>query len=426
MTNYTELFTGIDSKVKLSTGNTVIPINFDNGATTPPLKSVVKAINENINNYGPIARGVGQKGDICTKRFEDARDTILDFFNLKGSDTHTVIFTKSTTEGMNLLANILIKDKSQTILTTRMEHHANDLPWRYTCNVLYVEVDRLGRINIDEIEQKLISNKGSIKYVSLTAASNVTGYMNPIHDIAKICHKYSAKIIVDGAQIVAHKKVDMKGTDTLDQIDFLVFSAHKVYAPFGSGAIIGLKEYLKNVDPFLKGGGCVEGVFDDFCIWNNIPNRLEAGTQNYFGTIAMSKSLTDLKAIGLDNVYSHEMEIKNHLIGNMAKMDRVILYGDTQNIEDRLGVIGFNVENIVYEDVAKKMANDMGIALRCGKFCAHPYVYRLMGISDLNGYIDVASTNEDIGMIRASIGLYNTLEEANTFLNALEYIIKTM
>lgn len=420
---YRELFEGIETEVKLSNGSYIIPINFDNGATTPPLKSVINTILEDIKYYGPIARGLGQKGDICTKKFEEARENVLDFFNLKGNNTHTVIFTKSDTEGLNLLANILIKDNNTKVLTTRMEHHANDLPFRYKSQVLYVDVDSLGRINIDDIRKKLAEHKGKIRLVTITGASNVTGYINPINEIAKICHENDAKIIVDAAQLVAHKDINMKGNTKDEQIDFLTFSAHKAYAPFGSGAIVGLIEDLKDVDPFLRGGGCVKGVFDENVIWALPPQLHEAGTQNFLGVMAMVQALKDLKQIGFDNIQSHELYIKDYLIKEMKKIDKVILYGDTENTNDRLGVISFNINGMNYEEVAMKMANDMGIALRCGKFCAHPYAYRLLGVSDMNGYIDVVSDEENLGLIRVSLGLYNTIEEAKTFIEALQYIV---
>lgn len=420
---YRELFEGIDTKVKLSNGSYIIPINFDNGATTPPLKSVVNTILEDIKYYGPIARGLGQKGDICTQKFEEAREDVLDFFNLKGNNTHTVVFTKSDTESLNLLANILIKDNDTKVLTTRMEHHANDLPFRYKSQVLYVDVDTLGRINIDNIREKLIEHKGQIKLVTITGASNVTGYVNPINEIAKICHENGAKIIVDAAQLVAHKEINMKGNTKDEQIDFLTFSAHKAYAPFGSGAVVGLTKDLQNVYPFLKGGGCVKGVFDDNVIWTSPPQLHEAGTQNFLGVMGMVKALKDLKQIGFDNIQNHEFYIKDYLIKEMKKIDNVIIYGDTEDISDRIGVISFNIKGMNYEEVAMKMANDMGIALRCGKFCAHPYVYRLLGVSNINGYTDVVSDEENLGLIRVSLGLYNTIEEAKTFIKALQYIV---
>ncbi|WP_296647836.1 aminotransferase class V-fold PLP-dependent enzyme, partial [Romboutsia sp. 13368] len=258
--DYRDLYDGIDDKIQLPSGKYITPINFDNGATTPPLKSVTKAIQDNIKNYGPIARGVGFKGEYCTSRFNNARDTILEFFGLGDCNTHTVIYTKSDTESLNILANSLIKDKEDMILTTRMEHHANDLPFRRLGRMTYVDVDELGRINIDDIEKELKKANGKIKIVTVTGASNVTGYITPIHEIAKLAHRYGAIIIVDGAQLVAHKEININGNCEEESIDFLTFSAHKAYAPFGSSAIVGLIKDLYSKEPFEKGGGCVDYV----------------------------------------------------------------------------------------------------------------------------------------------------------------------
>lgn len=414
--NYRNLFDGVNNPIRLENGKVLIPINFDNGATTPPLRSAVATINGNIKNYASIGRGAGQKADYCTKKFEESRDDILEFFNLKETTSHTVVFVKSTTEGLNLLANVLVKDKRELILTTRMEHHANDIPWRFCARVDYIEVDALGRIQLEDIERKLMRYRGQVKYVSITAASNVTGYINDINKIARICHKYGAKIVVDGAQIVAHKEVNMRGECEEEQIDFLVFSAHKAYAPFGSGAVIGLKDYLGDVEPFLKGGGIVEHVYDDSLEWNRIPERLEAGTQNFLGVIAMARALKDLKSIGFEQIFEHERQVKEYLIHEMKQMQHVILYGDTNHIEDRLGIVCFNVKGCKFETVAEEFAKQKGISMRYGKFCAHPYCDRLLGERFRPKY-----KKEDVetGMIRVSLGLYNTMEEASVFIKHL-------
>lgn len=420
--NYRYLYDGIEEKIQLPNGKYITPINFDNGATTPPLKSVTKEILDNIKNYGPIARGVGFKGEYCTTRFNNARNTILEFFGLDGCNTHTVIYTKSDTESLNILANLLIKDKEDIILTTRMEHHANDLPFRKLGKMVYVDVDDLGRINIDDIEKELKKANGKIKIVTVTGASNVTGYITPIHEIAKLSHKYGAIIIVDGAQLVAHKEVNMKGKCEEESIDFLTFSAHKAYAPFGSGAIVGRKDCLNIKNIFLTGGGCVAGVFDEDTILTSIPERFEAGTQNLFGVIAMEQALKDLKNIGFKNIEKHEEELKNYAINSMKNINNVVLYGDTNCTNDRLGVITFNIKDMNYEEVALKMATEKGISLRSGKFCAHPYVFRLLGACDSDSYRDIVSGDYFYGMVRASFGLYNTTEEIDIFLNQLELI----
>lgn len=415
--NYRNLFVGVDRYIQLKNGKKVIPINFDNGATTPPLKCAVKAIEDQLDYYGSIGRGTGFKSTYCTKQFQEARNDILRFFHLEPEKEHTVIYVKSTTEGLNLLAYTL-GGRHTIVLSTRMEHHANDLPWRYYArHVDYVDVESDGRLSIDQIERKLREYRGNIKYVAVTAASNVTGYVNDINKIASICHKYGAKIIVDAAQLVAHREINMAGTCKEEQIDFLVFSAHKAYAPFGGGAVIGLCESLGHVEPFLKGGAAVSQVFEFSQEWLTIPDRLEAGTQNYFGVISMASALNKLKEIGFLNIEQHENELKNYLNERMKKIPHITLYGDCENTADRLGILIFTVKDHDYEKISDELGIKIGAATRCGKFCAHPYVTRLLNVRN---YPDNSKEQDDCGMIRLSLGLYNTKQEADRFLWYLE------
>lgn len=422
---YRDLFIGVDNPVILSSGNLAMPIGFDNGATTPSFKSSYRVLSKGLESYGAVARGTGQKSEITTQNYEDTRKIILNFLGIGNDSKYTAVFGKTTTECINLLANILIKDKNDKILTTRMEHHANDLPWRYSATVEYIEVDKMGRISIDSIENKLRENCGEIKYVTVTGASNVTGYINPIHEIAKICHKYNAKIIVDAAQLIAHKEINMKGKGSGEEIDFLVFSSHKAYAPYGIGVIVGLVDELSNVTPFLKGGACVKAVTDNDVIWDDPPALHEAGSPNSLGAIATGRALQQLKKIGFDNIYKHEMMLKEFIISEMKKIDKVILYGDNNNIDDRLGIIVFNIDGEDYRTIGKRYADEMAIALRIGKFCAHPYVNRLMGVSDKTACYN-AYNKPTNGMIRLSLGLYNTMEEARAFIAYTKYLISTL
>lgn len=423
MMNYRHLFDGIEIPVKLGGRRNIIPINFDNGATTPPLKWVNETVRKNALSYGPIARGAGQKGDKCTEQFEASRESVLDFLNLLGRNDYSVIYVKNTTEGLNLLANVLFEYKDCTVLTTRMEHHANDLPWRHTAHVEYVEVDKSGRISLKEIENHLAQNP-SIKFVTVTGASNVTGYINPIHEIARIVHRYDAKLIVDAAQLVAHRAINMAGRCEAEQIDFLVFSGHKMYAPYGAGAIVGLTSYLNNIHPFLRGGGAVDVVLDNDVIWSESPYLHEAGTQNYLGVMALVASMQVLKKIGFDEIEEHETRIKNYLLKELSKIPEVILYGDVDYSVNRLGVIVFNVRGMHFEEVAFKLASQFGIATRYGKFCAHPYVDRMLGINEEQRQISEHTHNgEDIGMVRISLGLYNTMGEAKDFIHSLRCLI---
>ena len=297
-----------------------------------------------------------------------------------------------------------------------MEHHANDLPWRYASDVDYVEVDSKGRLNLKQLEEKLSKEKFS--YVSITGASNVTGYINPINSIAKIVHRYGAKLIVDGAQLIAHRKIDMLGKHPDESIDFLVFSAHRMYAPYGIGVIVGLKDNL-NTLPFLKGGGAVKTVSDSDVIWKPVPERHEAGTQNFLGIVALTASIDMIKKVGYNHIVSHENYLRSYLIDELKKIPNVILYGDCDNIDDRLGVISFNIEGKDYDYVSRKLADDFGIATRYGKFCAHPYVNRLLNIDDNTIISKAISGEKSSGMIRLSLGLYNTLREAKYVIKAI-------
>ena len=419
--NYRYLFDGVDLTIKLSDGAYVTPICFDNGATTPPFKCVNKEIMKHMQMYGSIGRGKGPKSEYSTRVYEKCREYIKQYFNIAGDNKYTVIFTKNTTEGMNLLANTLINSKCDKVLTTRMEHHANDLPWRYTSNVIYVDVDKEGKVNIGDIEDALINHKGEIKYVTITGASNVTGYVNPINDIARVAHKYGAKIIVDAAQLAPHREINMKGTGNNDSIDFLALSSHKMYAPYGSGVVIGLTEDLKNKEPFLKGGGAVDLVFDYDIYWSEPPSKFEAGTPNYLGVIALYTAMNKLKEIGFDKIQEHEELLKNRLLDGLEGMDRIVLYGTREC--DRLGVVPFNIDGINYENVADRLSYIRGIGVRQGAFCAHTYVRRLLGISDEEAQALLSRDCKAAGMIRASFGLYNTCQEVDEFLDTLDFMI---
>lgn len=423
MNSYRALFDGIETLMPLENGHEIVPINFDNGATTPPLKCVNLAIAENMLKYGPISRGTGQKGDYCTTKFDQSRQRILKFFGVAYNPNYSVVYVKNATEGMNLLATILPTKQTDKILVTRMEHHSNDLPWRNKMEVVYLDTDHLGRISLEKVEEKLKSYRGGIKYLSVTGASNVTGYITPIQQLAKLCHKYGAKIIVDAAQLVAHRQVDMQGVEGDDSIDFLVFSGHKAYAPYGVGAVVGKFYELGRRNPMMWGGGMVDKVSDAQATLGSVPECYEAGTQNFLGIMGLVEALDALSKIGYDAIISHESALRDYLLDEMKKNNKIILYGDTDHRSSRLGVIPFNIRGISCEEVATILANRYGIATRFGKFCAHPYVERILTRSDvpLN---DTPDYYGEYGMVRISLGLYNTEEEARRFLKAIAEIME--
>lgn len=418
-----DLFVGLDEKVYDCEGCCIDGINFDNAATTPPFKSSIDYIREISNTYASIGRGTGQKAEISTRLYQESRNFLLDFFNVKDKNDYVVIYVNNSTEGINRLANVLPKIKDEVVITSRMEHHSNDLPWRKRGKVDYVEVDKLGRLKIEELEELLRKNCGKVRYVSLTGASNVTGYINDIHSIAKIVHRYGAKLIVDGAQLVAHKKIDISGKCKEEQIDFLVFSSHKIYSPFGVGAIIGLRQDINNGQPDYVGGGTVELVEDNNIVYLSSPDKNEAGTPNFLGVMALVNSIATIKTIGYDYIEEHERMLLKKIIEGLKCIPSVINYGDTENLEDRLGIATFNIKGIYHRDVAEILAKKKGISVRHGWFCAHPYCRRLMNITQAEAREFLNNPNKKmLGMVRVSFGIYNSEEEIDTFLNVMNDI----
>lgn len=417
-----KLFVGLDKKVNINGKGRIVPINFDNAATTPPFKRVVKRVLETTEYYGSIARGDGQKSQYCSDLYEECRRYILKYFNAP-EEIYTAIFVGNTTDGLNKLSNILINNKEDIVITTRMEHHSNDLPWRNKCDLKYVEVNEDGRININEIEELIERYKEKVKYITITGASNVTGYINDIRKISGLIHKYGGKIIVDGAQLVPHKKIYMYKKDSLENIDFLVFSGHKIYAPFGSGAIIGLRKDFNNNLPDTKGGGTVEYVIDNNQLWLNTPEKNEAGTPNLFGAVAIMEAMKEIEKIGFERIEKNENELLQYLINGLKELNRVKLYADNDCIDDRLGILVFTIDGMKYYEVGEKLSEIKAIGVRQGGFCSHPYTRRVLGIPN-NQLQEYINKNGIPGLVRLSLGIYNSKKEANIFLETVELLCR--
>lgn len=417
-----KLFVGLDKKVNINGKGRIVPINFDNAATTPPFKRVVKRVLETTEYYGSIARGDGQKSQYCSDLYEECRRYILKYFNAP-EEIYTAIFVGNTTDGLNKLSNILINNKEDIVITTRMEHHSNDLPWRNKCDLKYVEVNEDGRINITEIEELIERYKEKVKYITITGASNVTGYINDIRKISGLIHKYGGKIIVDGAQLVPHKKIYMYKKDSLENIDFLVFSGHKIYAPFGSGAIIGLRKDFNNNLPDTKGGGTVEYVIDNNQLWLNTPEKNEAGTPNLFGAVAIMEAMKEIENIGFERIEKNEKELLQYLINGLKELNRVKLYADNDCIDDRLGILVFTIDGMKYYEVGEKLSEIKAIGVRQGGFCSHPYTRRVLGIPN-NQLQEYINKNGIPGLVRVSLGIYNSKKEANIFLETVELLCR--
>ncbi|MBO4819765.1 MAG: aminotransferase class V-fold PLP-dependent enzyme [Firmicutes bacterium] len=424
--NIREYVIGVDEPVELNDGTMQPLINFDNAATTPALKPVMDAVDEEMRMYGSIGRGFSQKSNHSTDLYLETRETVLNFVGADPND-YTCFYVNNTTDGLNKLASALIESEDDLVLCTRIEHHANDLSWRERCQVIYAEVDEQGRIIYEDIERLLTEYEGRVKYVCVTAASNVTGYVTDVHRVAKMAHAHGARMVVDGAQIVAHRQFSMKGDTPEEDIDFFVFSAHKMYSPYGSGAVIGPWEVLVKHMPEFYGGGIVKLVTDYDVKYKSAPDVYEAGSPNYPGIVGMAKAMEVLQEVGFDAISEHEKILNRRLIDGLRQIDGIILYGDCDNIDDRVGVVTFNFEDINSYILAARLTDTGGVATRRGAFCAHPYVWRMMGISD-----EQAATYENCidmntpGMIRVSFGIYNTEEEVDRFLEILNNVVNAM
>lgn len=423
--NYRHLVAGADTKIPLKNGQLATAINFDNAASTPPFVSVMEEIVKFSTMYSSIHRGTGYKSQFSSQLFEEARSIVIKFVNADPLQD-TVIFVKNTTEAINKLSYRLWEGKKKSvILSTCMEHHSNDLPWRNKFQVDYVQTDPYGKLSLEDLESKLIKHKGNVKLVTVTGASNVTGYVNPIHKIAELAHRYRAKILVDGAQLVPHNAINMKPENPLQHIDYLAFSAHKMYAPFGIGVLIGPKETFKQGISEIVGGGTAETVTHDWVVWDNPPHKEEAGSPNVMGVVALVAAIRTLTTIGMRNIDHYENQLTNYANSKLKSIPGITFYSQTALGEPRIGVIPFNIKGIAHERVATILSDQAGIAVRTGCFCTQPYIQRLLSISpkQMEFYrrsVDAARP----GVVRISFGLYNDFGEIDVLTQLLERIIK--
>ena len=421
-----EQVVGIDKKVPTLEG--IKPyVNFDNAASTPTLKPVLDKLNEFLEWYSSIHRGSGFKSLLSSEAYEKARLRIGEFFkaDLK---KNTVIFGKNTTEALNKLAYRFPFRKDSVVLSSMMEHHSNDLPWRKKANVIHIRITPDGRLDLNDLEEKLKRYKGRIDLVAIAGASNVTGFLNPIHQIAKMVHQVGAKLVVDAAQLAPHRPIDLKPDSDPEHIDFLAFSAHKIYAPFGTGVLIGSKSFFEEGDPELVGGGTIEIVTLDMVMWAEPPDKEEAGSPNVVGAVALAEAIKFLNELGMDNLAYHEKNLCEYLLKKLPEIKGLSLYGDSsKDCEDRLGVFAFNFKGMHHALVSAILSYEGGIGVRHGCFCAHPYVKALLGIGpeETEKYISQIKNNNRAklpGAVRVSFGFYNNYEEIDYLIEWLKKI----
>jgi selenocysteine lyase/cysteine desulfurase len=419
---------GINTRVPLLDGTTRPYVYLDNGASTPALGGVVDAVAEFLPWYSGVHRGTGFKSLLATRVFDAAHDAVGSFV---GADltTNTVIFTKNSTECINKLSNRFCFRPGDTVVTTLMEHHSNDLPWRKNATTVHVGTRPDGRLDLEAVKRAIASSGGKVRLVAVSGASNITGLCPPIHDIAVWAHAAGAKIFVDAAQLAPHRSIEVGADDDPGHIDFLAVSAHKMYAPYGTGALVGPRSFFELGDPDVVGGGVVDIVTLDHAAWNKPPHKEEAGSPNVIGGVALGAAVRILKEVGMDAIASHERELMEYAYPKLTSIPRVITYGPIDRLGEKVGVMAFNVEGMHHSLVAAILGIEGGIGVRDGCFCAHPYVKELLHVTPEEDRIlthEVLSGDKSRmpGMVRASLGCYNTRGDIDALVEMLHRIVR--
>ncbi|HEX2897253.1 MAG TPA: aminotransferase class V-fold PLP-dependent enzyme [candidate division Zixibacteria bacterium] len=422
-----QLLVGANTEVPTLTGPKKY-INFDNAASTPTFQPIADSVMSFLKWYSNVHRGTGYKSQLSSWAFEQARDLVTEFVHAD-LDKQVVIFTKNSTEAINKLSHRLPIQKGDIILTSMMEHHSNELPWRRVGEVQHIAVDSEGRIIKEDFENKLKLLGSKIKLVAITGASNVTGYINDLDYFAAKAHSVGAKIIVDGAQLIPHRPVDMKSNDPVHCIDFLVFSAHKMYAPFGIGVLVGDKATFIAGDPQDVGGGVVDIVTLEEAYWTSPPDKEEAGTPDIVGVVALGKAIKIFQSLGWDAIIKHEAELAEYALRKLNKIPEVTIYGDSNpaHAANRLGVISFNIAGVPHNLSSAILGYEAGIGVRSGCFCAQPYVKSLLSLTcdqekSMEERILARDRSQLPGAIRVSFGLYNTKAEIDELIEMVKKI----
>ena len=374
-------------------------IYLDNAATTQKPLCVLDAMrDEYLNVNANVHRGVHYLSQQATDLHEAAREKVRQFINAK--KTEEIVFTRGTTEAINLVASSFCESQMQAgdeVLVTEMEHHSNIVSWqllqaRKGIKIKVIPIDDKGDLILEEYE-KLFSER--TKIVSFAHVSNVLGTVNPAKKMIEIAHSHGVPVLLDGAQSTPHFKVDMQYLDC----DFFAFSGHKIYGPTGIGVLYGKEEWLDKLPPYMGGGEMIKNVSFEKTTFNELPFKFEAGTPDYVASTGLAKALDYVSALGMDNIEAHEQELTKYAMQKMQEIDGMRIFGTSEHKD---AVISFLVGDIHHLDMGT-LLDRLGVAVRTGHHCAEPLMTRL-GIS---------------GTIRASFGLYNTKEEVDVLVAAI-------
>jgi len=379
-------------------------VYFDNGATTQKPRCVVESIvDEYYSVNANVHRGVHFLSQQATELHESSRETVRCFIN--AHSIAEIIFTRGTTESINLLASSFGEafcSEGDEIIISVMEHHSNIVPWqmlaaRKGVTLKVIPMNDKGELLLDEYES-LFSEK--TKLVSVTHVSNVLGTINPVKEMIATAHIHGVPVLIDGAQSVPHIQVDVQELDA----DFYAFSGHKIYGPTGVGVLYGKEYYLDQLPPYQGGGEMIQTVSFEKTVFNELPFKFEAGTPDYIGTTALAKALDYVSAIGMESIAAYEHELTTYATERLRTIEGMRIIGEA---ERKGSVISFLVQDIHPFDMGT-LLDRLGIAVRTGHHCAQPLMIRL-GID---------------GTVRASFAFYNTKEEVDTMVTAIERVRK--
>ncbi|MBN2201628.1 aminotransferase class V-fold PLP-dependent enzyme [bacterium] len=419
---------GGDTRVPVAAGAKRRYVNLDNAASTPAIRPVLDAVVSFAPWYSNVHRGTGFKSKLSSRAFDRSRELIYRFVRAT-PERRIVLFTRNTTESINHLASRFPFQPDDVVLTTVMEHHSNELPWRKAAHVVHVNVLPDGRVDEADFRAKLDQYRGRVALVAVTGASNVTGYINPVHDYARRAHAAGARIFVDAAQLAPHRPIDMKDPDDPEALDFIAFSAHKMYAPFGAGVLVGERSVFEKGEPSLVGGGAVDIVNLENAYWTDLPDREEAGTPDIVGAVALGAAIRWIEKTGWDKIIRHEAGLTAYALEKLKAIPGVSVYGDTDpaSAAERLGVIPLNVGKLPHSLVSAVLGAEWAIGTRNGCFCAHPYVKCLLHVGESEAReMEKRILNRDRsivpGAVRVSFGVYNTKADVDALCEALAAI----
>jgi cysteine desulfurase/selenocysteine lyase len=382
-------------------------IYFDNAATSQKPKIVLDAIENYYEKFNAnVHRGIHTLSQEATVMMENSREKVREFINAK--HTHEIIFTKGTTEGINLISNVLREkiNSNDEILITEIEHHSNIVPWQILCErtgakLKYIPLNKQGGLQIEKLDELINENT---KIVAVNQISNALGVVNPIEKIIEKAHQFGAWVLIDAAQSVPHTKVDVQKLDC----DFLVFSSHKMYGPTGVGILYGKEDILNELPPFHGGGEMIKEVGMEKSTYAGLPFKFEAGTPNIAGNIVLGTAIDFMNEIGIETIHNYENELLNYATEKLSELDEVEIYA--KDLE-RSGAVSFNlkIEGIHPSD-AGMILDKKGIAVRTGHHCTQP-IMRHFGIK---------------GTVRASFAVFNTKNEIDKLIDGTKLAIRML